>query len=303
MIYTLTTNPSVDYYIYLKDKLKEGINRPTKYDFVAGGKGVNVSKILSNLKQKNICVLLAGGFSGDYIKYQLSKDENIEVLLIPIEDNSRINVKIRCNKNEIDLNTIGPEVTKEKQNELVSVFSKIKDGDYVCISGSLQKGMIETVIRIAENVNKNKGKLILDVPNMSYDEIVSCKPYLIKPNDEEIKHILKTDISFPELIYEIKEKITEKGINCLLSLGEKGSCYISKDRIILAESPKVTVINTVGAGDSLLAAFVYMLENNNSIEECLKFATATGSATVKKATLPTKDDIIKLVNKVIIKDL
>lgn len=303
MIYTLTTNPSIDYYIYLNDELKEGINRSSRCDFIAGGKGVNVSKVLSNLNQKNICVLLAGGFSGDYIKYQLSRDKNLDVLMIPIEENSRINVKIRCNKNEIDLNTAGPLVSQDKQNELISVFSKIKEGDYVCISGSLQRGMIETIIMIADSVNKNKGKLILDVPNMSYDEIVSCKPYLIKPNYEEIKHLLKTESDLPKLAYEIKEKIAEKGINCLLSLGEKGSFYISKEKMVKAECPKVKVINTVGAGDSLLAAFVYMLENNKTIEDCLRFATATGSASVTKEILPTKEDINILVNQIVLKNI
>lgn len=303
MIYTLTTNPSIDYYIYLNDQVKKGINRSSKYDFIAAGKGVNVSRVLSNLGQKNTCVLTAGGFTGEYIKDQLSLDNNIEVIMIPIAGNSRINVKIRCAGDEVDLNTSGPEVTEEKKKELVLCFSKVKKNDYVCINGSLQSGMKETIFEIADIVNRNGGRLILDVPNISFDEILRCKPYLIKPNDDEIRQFLSTDRKFPELAYEIKERIAAKEINCLLSLGAEGSCYISKDRIVKVKCPNVTAINTVGAGDSLLAGFVYMLENGNPIEKCLSFASATGSAAVTKEELPTQVDIYPLVEQVVLEEL
>lgn len=298
MIYTLTTNPSIDYYIFSSKDLQEGINRPEGYQFVAAGKGVNVSRVLANLNQKSKCVIVAGGFTGQYICDEINKIEDIEVIHVPIEGNSRVNVKIRPNGKEVDLNTSGPELTEENKKQLLSVFDEVKENDYVCFNGSLQKGMKETMISLAKAIRAKGGKVVLDVPNLNAEEIVECCPFMIKPNIEELQDLLQSDLPYPEIISLAKERLTSKGINIMLSLGKDGSCFIGKEEVFEVNCPKVQAVNTVGAGDSLLAGFMYMLENNKPLQQCLSFASATGSAAVTTNDLPTKEIILPLLEQV-----
>lgn len=303
MIYTLTTNPSIDYYLFTEKDLNEGINRPESCQFVAAGKGVNVSRVLANLGQKNKCVIVSGGFTGKYICDKTNEIEHIDVINVPIENDSRVNVKIRCNGKEVDLNTSGPELTEDNKKALLKAFDMVKENDYVCFNGSLQKGMKETMIHLAKLLHEKGAKLILDVPNLSYNEIVDCQPYLIKPNDDELRDLLESDARFPELAYVAQKQLASKGIHIMLSLGKKGSCYIGKNEIIKVNCPKVKAVNTVGAGDSLLAGFMYMLENNKPLEQCLRFASATGSAAVMTTDLPERTAIEGLVDQVFVEQL
>lgn len=301
MIYTLTTNPSIDYYIHLQEPIQKGIHRVQKYSFEPGGKGVNVSKVLANLGLRNVCVLAVGGFSGCFVKQQLEQDEHLLVKVVEIEGNSRINVKVRSAGDEIDLNTSGPALSQQKQQELIEIFSNIEKDDIVCINGTVQDGLMDTLFEIAKRVKKQQAKLVLDVPNMTYQQILQCQSYLIKPNMEELEQLLQLDSS--DWMTQVREKLTKQGIACLLSLGEKGSCYIGLDRCLKANCPKVAVVNTVGAGDSLLAGFLYMLANNKPMEQCLKFASASGSGAVTKNELPQKQDIEPLLEQVEVREM
>jgi len=301
MIYTLTTNPCIDYYIYHDSELIEGINRSEQYEFIVAGKGVNVSKMLLILQMPSSCIVVCGGFTGDYIVNELKKEKLINTIDIQIAHVSRINVKTRFNHKEIDFNTSGPIVDDNAKEALLEVFDQVNANDFVCINGSLQSDIKDTVFRISKKVNKKNAKLVLDVPNLTADEIISYRPYLIKPNIDELKKLLNTEDGLNHIIDKAKSTFANYGINVLLSLGEAGSCYISSDKIIRISSAKVDqVVNTVASGDCLLAGFIYMQANQKSIEESLKFASATGSASVISSYLPSMDVITDLYKQVTI---
>ena len=302
MIYTLTTNPSIDYYLYGEDEIHEGIIRPNKYEFIVAGKGINVSKMLSILTEKTICVVVCGGFTGEHIASELEKEKLLKPIIVRINENSRINVKTRFGGKERDFNSSGPMLEELAKQELIKIFNNVKQEDYVCINGSLQLGMKDTLMTIAKNVSKKKAKLILDVPNLTKEEIIECMPYLIKPNQDELLKLLNGEVR-TDIIRQSQKEFAEKGINVFLSLGEKGSCYINKEKIIKVSCPKIDkIVNTVAAGDSLLAGYLYMIKNGKSVRDSLVFASACGSASVASSYLPTKELIDSLVDKVILEE-
>lgn len=299
MIYTLTTNPSIDYYLYHDLDLREGIHRCEHYEFIVAGKGVNVSKMLAGLQMQSNCIVVCGGFTGDYIINELKKEKSFHTTSILIAQDSRINVKTRFNRREVDINTSGPVLDNHAKDTLVQVFDQVGATDFVCINGSLQSDMKDTILKISKKVHEKQAKLILDVPNITAEEILSYRPFLIKPNLEELKNLLQMDVALDEIIENTKNLFADNGINVLLSLGEVGSCYISSEVILHVTSAKVEhVVNTVAAGDSMLAGFVYMLANGNTIEETLKFASAAGSASVMSSYLPTLDVIDTLYQQI-----
>ncbi|MBQ9840865.1 MAG: hexose kinase [Erysipelotrichaceae bacterium] len=302
MIYTLTTNPSIDYYLYGKNDICEGIIHPDDYEFIVAGKGVNVSKMLARLNKETKCIVVCGGFTGDYIASELEKEEKLNHVIVRNNENTRINVKTRFNGIEIDFNSYGPSLLDAAKQELIDVFDQVQAQDYVCINGSLQKGMKDTIITIAKKVCAKQAKLILDVPNLTKEEILACSPYLIKPNQDELCKLLNEE-NLEELIYKAQNVFAKNGIHVLLSLGEKGSCYIAKDEILKVLCPKIDeVVNTVAAGDSLLAGFICKLSDDKNIYEALTYASACGSASVSSSYLPTKELVDSLVDKVIVKN-
>ena len=153
MIYTITLNPSVDYYIYLDDLKKGLINRISKYQFIAAGKGINVSRMLSKSNIKSICIFPKGGFSGNFLLDELSRDTNIECRTVTINQPNRINVKIRHDM-ETDLNLEGPGLDELAQKQLLKLVLDVKTNDTVVISGSIQHGLFPLVKQICDFVNK-----------------------------------------------------------------------------------------------------------------------------------------------------
>lgn len=304
MIYTLTINPSIDYYMYHDSELREGINRSDRYEFIAAGKGVNVSAMLSALQMQSCCVVVCGGFTGEYIVKELRKKAWIHTIPVSNSQESRINVKIRCEQKEIDINTAGPKIDDHAKEVILRVFDQVRAEDIVCINGSLQSDMKETLLMISNIISDHKAKLILDVPNVTAEEIIAYRPYLIKPNLDELKQLMGMDDNLKQLLDKAKAVFIDRDINILLSMGDAGSCFLSKDRALHISSARVPhVVNTVAAGDSLLAGFLYMQAQQRSIIESLKFASAAGSASVMSSYLPTLTMINDLYEQVVIEEI
>ncbi len=299
MIYTLTTNPSIDYYIYQQKPICDGINRPESCEFVAAGKGVNVSRMLARLSTPSKCVMIVGGFTGKYICEEVKKEQLIEVAALEVQQPSRVNVKVRHGEHEeLDLNAPGPVVDKQTGKQLVKAFEGVKAGDYVLINGTVQNEIIDSIIEIARKVASNGAKLILDVPNLTLEQILKCQPYLIKPNEEELQKLLQSSLTYPEIIPLTKEKLCSKGIAVMLSLGSQGSAFITAQESYQLTITKLNPVNTVAAGDSLLAGFLYQLTQNKPVEEILRFASAAGSAAVMSTYLPEESDIEKYLDDI-----
>ena len=303
MIYTLTANPAIDYYLFFDNELSYGINRTGKYSFEAGGKGVNVSRVLASFREENICVILTGGFSGEYIGEQLEKEDFIKVRNVPLEGISRINVKIRCAGKELDINTSGPQVDGSCREDFLAAFAEIKANDIVCFNGSLQAGVSELLAELAGELRKKGARLVMDVPNLTLEEVLAYKPYLIKPNEEELQQLLHTDSVYPQLAMAAQKTLGKEGVKVLLSLGKDGSCYIDESRIIKLSVPPVKAVNTVAAGDSLLAGFIYALNREMPLETCLRYAASGGTAAVMRTELPSVELISTLLDQIILTEV
>ncbi|MCR5066472.1 MAG: 1-phosphofructokinase family hexose kinase [Erysipelotrichaceae bacterium] len=302
MIYTITLNPSIDYYLYPEHLELGVINRASKVDYIAAGKGINVSRMLCELGMTSTCIFPAGGFTGRYLIDELDPIELIRVEPIMIEGISRINVKIR-HEQETDLNAEGPELSDEAQKQLLKLMSGISADDYVIISGSIQRGLNGLIVRLCEEINANKGRVVLDIPNLPLHDLVACKPYLIKPNLEELQKFLSSEEPLERLLPLAREQLIANGIrSILISLGSEGAYYLSADHQYRITGPHRDPLNTVAAGDSMLSATVGYLARGSELETALKYGVSCGTAAVMAAYLPTREQVEEIYPQVVIEE-
>lgn len=281
MIYTITLNPALDYFLTLdKEPMDDEVNRATSCTYKAAGKGLNVSKILSVFGIHSKAIALLGGFTGKYIKEQIAKDSNIEIIDLQVQGDNRINVKLHYDSKALCVNGSGPEINEYTKQAFFDCLNKIEKDDYVIISGSMMKGFEqEDIVTIAKIVNSRGGKLVNDMEQISLQTLLECDPWLIKPNFYEFSLLMdKRDMKREELgIYLAKAHKNGIG-NILLSLGKDGAIYSTKEKDYYLQQPNTLLVNKVGAGDAMLASFVGKISSNSSIEEALRYAGAAGNA-------------------------
>ncbi len=288
MIYTITFNPSLDYYVYLDQELTEGnILKAKNTSIRAGGKGVNISIVLSQMGIQSKAILFLGGGIGELIDREISARQGIEVIPIRISEENRINVKIK-NQTETAINALGPCVSAGQQDALLATLNELTKEDYVLISGSFCQGVTaELVEKIGEQVLKAGARLITDIPNLKIANYRKIKPYLIKPNLEELAMIFQNDVNednYPDYAGELIKAGVE---NVLVSLGRDGAYFANRHKRYQLFGPAVEVINTVGCGDSMLACTVASLARHEELTEALKYGEAAGRAKATTRGLPS----------------
>lgn len=300
MIYTLTLSPSIDYYVLL-DNLKIGkINRSQTEYLRVGGKGINVSKVLKELGIESIPVLLTAGFTKEKILEDLNNFKfnyyNIEVNGI-----NRINVKIQAEE-ETAINTNGLFINDVHIDLIVNYLKRLSKGDYLVISGSIPSGVRRDVYEyIISKIDYENLNIIVDAEKDLLLNTLKYKPFLVKPNKEELEQLCNKKLKSIDDIYNEGCKLINLGAqNVIVSLGAMGLIYIDSNfEKIYLPSIDVNVISTVGAGDSLIAGFLAGQSLNKEIIDSLKLGLASACATVESAYLARKDDInrkLKLMN-------
>lgn len=304
MIYTITFNPSLDYYVYLDQELTEGnILKAKNTSIRAGGKGVNISIVLSQMGIQSKAILFLGGGIGELIDREISARQGIEVIPIRISEENRINVKIK-NQTETAINALGPCVSAGQQDALLATLNELTKEDYVLISGSFCQGVTaELVEKIGEQVLKAGARLITDIPNLKIANYRKIKPYLIKPNLEELAMIFQNDVNednYPDYAGELIKAGVE---NVLVSLGRDGAYFANRHKRYQLFGPAVEVINTVGCGDSMLACTVASLARHEELTEALKYGEAAGRAKAKTRGLPSAEDVKQLYKKIEIREV
>ena len=304
MIYTITFNPSLDYYVYLDQELTEGnILKAKNTSIRAGGKGVNISIVLSQMGIQSKTILFLGGGIGELIDREISARQGIEVIPIRISEENRINVKIK-NQTETAINALGPCVSAGQQDALLATLNELTKEDYVLISGSFCQGVTaELVEKIGEQVLKAGARLITDIPNLKIANYRKIKPYLIKPNLEELAMIFQNDVNednYPDYAGELIKAGVE---NVLVSLGRDGAYFANQHKRFQLFGPAVEVINTVGCGDSMLACTVASLARHEELTEALKYGEAAGRAKAKTRGLPSAEDVKQLYEKIEIREV
>lgn len=289
MIYTLTFNPAVDYYITLDTLCTGAVNRTKTEQIRFGGKGINVSLVLNEFGVKSTCLGFIGGFTGAAIEEFLS-GEGINCDFVKVAGNTRINVKL----NDTDINAKGPDISLCEIEELYRKFDKIQEGDFLVLSGSVPKSLpINIYETILQNLQNTGISFVVDAEKDLLLGTLKYNPFLIKPNHHELGEIFGVKISDFDSALTYAKKLQELGAqNVMVTLGEKGAVLLDANgKAYTQHAPKGTVISAVGAGDSAVAAFVAEYIGGKDYGECLKTAVAAGSATAFSSALATKEEI------------
>ena len=298
MIYTLTLNPALDYDMYLKDDLQpEHLNLAHEVNYRAGGKGINVSKVLKNLDVESTAIGFVAGFVGDFIIRDLQKD-NIKSEFVELEGNTRINVKVNGNDKETEITGVSPEITSEKLQELTSKISDLKDGDILVLSGSIPASVSSKIYKeLSENVKANV-EIVLDTRgNLLQDNIHNN--LFVKPNIHELREMFNEKLETKAEIVEKCKFFLDKGVkNVILSRGGEGALLVNKDFVLEASVPKGQLINSIGAGDSMVAGFIAGFVKGLSPEDSFRLAVTSGSATAYSYGLAEKDLVNKLYSEI-----
>lgn len=270
MIYTCTLNPAVDFYVQVPEFSTGRINQGELLRFVPGGKGLNVSMVLKQLGVENIALGFVGGKFGKLLQ-ELLIEYNITTDFVEIKGETRLNVKIR-DELETDINLVGPEVTKSEVDKLLSKLDIINPNDYLVVGGKAPKTSESIISMIGSHAKKKDLNLIVDMSGNDLETMLNYQPLLIKPNKEELETLIKRKLdNLSEIETVCKYLIIKYHITyVLVSLGKDGAILVSKDESIYEKAPIGKVINTVGAGDALLAGFLASYTKSPDLKAALQ---------------------------------
>lgn len=278
MIATVTLNPAIDIRYNLPAFQLDEVNRVSSVDKTAGGKGLNVSRVLSQLGAEVICTGFLGGKSGEWVAEQFPNWKLIN-RFVPIQGETRFCLAIESIEGHTEILEQGPKILENEKEEFLKNFDSIlESSDYIVASGSLPDGIEANFYQQLAETAKQKGKyLLLDSSGEALAKGILGNPFLIKPNREEFcKLIGESQISLEDMM-RYAQAICQKGVEyVLLSLGKHGALLISSNRILQADIPALTAVHQVGSGDSMLAGFTYAHSQGYRIEEVLKWACACG---------------------------
>ena len=297
MIYTVTFNPSLDYVIQV-DKLVPGeINRTTHEAVYPGGKGNNVSVILSNLGHSSKALGFTAGFTGEALENML-KEFGCDTAFIRLpEGSTRINVKINAGE-ETEINGQGPVITEEAQSALFEQLDALKEEDILVLAGSIPNTLPSDIYeRILEHLQGRGIHFVVDATKDLLLKVLKYHPFLIKPNNHELGEMFGVTLKTRDEIVTYAKKLQEMGAeNVLVSMAGDGAILLTEDGIIYkAKPPKGKVLNSVGAGDSMVAGFLTGYLNTGEYEKAFRLGVMTGSATAFQYWLATKEDIVALM--------
>ena len=300
MIYTVTFNPALDYILEL-DKLEIGKIQKSKTELILpGGKGINVSTVLTNLEIDNIALGYKAGFVGAELE-RLLRNMNVKTDFIDLEEgNSRINVKI-SGEEETAINTNGPQISENKILELLEKLKTLNENDYLVLSGSIPSSIKDDIYeKICRIVKKQNVKIVVDATKNLLVQALKYNPFLIKPNNEELGEIFGVEIHTKEDAYIYGKKLKEKGArNVLVSMGKMGAALIDEEnKEYFLKSPEGKRVNTVGSGDSMVAGFIAGYLKYKNYNDALKMGVSAGSASALSKYLATKEEVYNLFNNI-----
>ena len=300
MIYTITLNPALDYIIAIEQIQLNEINTSQDEHILPGGKGINVSIILKRLEVDSIALGFISGFTGEEIK-RLVETEKIKTDFINLKTGtSRINVKILEEEKETAINSKGPAVNNKSIEELYQKLDVLKKDDILVLSGSTPKGIDESIYeKICEKIKEKNIKIVVDSTKNLLLNTLKYQPFLIKPNHHELGEIFNTEITNKDEALEYAKILQQNGArNVLVSMGSKGSVLLDENGKTYKKDviKNKKVINTVGAGDSMVAGFLAGYLKYQNYEEALKLGIASATATVNDVFLGTKEKILEYFN-------
>ena len=298
MIYTCTLNPSLDYYMKF-DQLEQGkLNRSVEEHYEAGGKGINVSIVLNNLRIPSRALGFVGGFTRDFFMEQLRRYTYIEPNFTYIKDHTRINVKA-FGKSETTLNARGPQVSEEEKRQMMRRVEKLNSYDILVLSGSCPDNCFDMAEKMMQYCKENEVKIVLDTKPSTMLAFLKYKPLLVKPNLDELEEMFDDTIFTEKDIVRDARKLVEMGAeNCIVSLGGDGAILVNQTGAYRSTVAPGTVKNTIGAGDSVVAGFLMNYLRSQDMMKIFQYASACGSATALSDTLCTREEAEALVDQI-----
>ena len=298
MVYTVTLNPALDYVMKLKALRTDDINRTDGEEIYYGGKGINVSVILTQLGIPNTALGFLGGFTGKKLEEML-KNDNISCDFNHLKNgDTRINVKIKADK-EIDLNACGPEITKEDMQSFLRKLDCIKSGDYLILAGSIPNTLPDDIYeQILERVSDRNINCVVDATGDLLKNVLKYKPFLIKPNHHELGDLFSVQIKSDDDIVKYSKKLQEMGAkNVLVSMAKDGAMLTDENgNVHKIGNAKGKLINSVGCGDSMVAGFTAGYIKTADYSFALRLGSACGNATAFSEKLATREEIERVFN-------
>lgn len=299
MIYTVTFNPALDYIVRVEQFNVGEVNRAAYSEIMAGGKGVNVSLVLKNLGHESTALGFAAGFTGEKLVRDL-KDKGCRTNFIFLEQGmTRINVKIK-GQEETEINGEGPEITPMAIRAMMIKLERLREGDILILSGSIPKTLPEDIYEkvIVRQQGKNV-RIVVDATKNLLKETLEYHPFLIKPNHHELGELFGVTISNPEEALSYAEKLQQMGaVNVLVSMAGEGAVLLDEHgNKHMSPAPEGRLVNSVGAGDSMVAGFMAGYLETKNYEQAFRMGIAAGSASAFSEFLATREETMEILEK------
>ena len=299
MIYTVTFNPAIDYVIKVDNLTLGEINRTTREYIFCGGKGINVSHVLANLGMESVGLGFIAGFTGDVIE-KGAKELGFTPDFIRVREGmTRINVKVKSNE-ESEINGMGPVIHEDELQKMYEKLDELQDGDVLILAGSIPATLPSDVYeKIMERLQEKDIRIVVDATKDLLLNVLKYHPFLIKPNNHELGEIFGVEICEKEDVVTYAKKLQERGArNVLISMAGDGAVLVAEDgSVYQAEAPEGKLINSVGAGDSMVAGFLAGYLEHGTYDKAFQMGVCTGSASAFSEELATKAEVLDLLEK------
>lgn len=293
MVYTVTFNPSLDYIVDVEDFRLGMTNRTCSEQMMAGGKGINVSIVLQNLGIENTALGFIAGFTGEEIRRQVA-EMGIRAQFISIPEGiSRINLKLRS-IDGTEINGMGPSIGQAQLDALYKKLDTLTDKDTLVLAGSIPASMPSSIYcDIMERLYAKGVTFVVDATKQLLLNVLRYRPFLIKPNNHELGELFGVTLSTREAVIPYARKLQEQGArNVLISMAGQGAVLVAEDGSVhLTPAPKGTLVNAVGAGDSMVAGFLAGWQERHDYGHAFRMGVAAGSASAFSRYLATREEV------------
>lgn len=293
MIYTVTFNPSLDYIVSMDSFELGRTNRTTGERIFPGGKGINVSIVLSNLGIENTALGFTAGFTGDQIEKETRKMGLVTDFIHVDNGFSRINVKLK-DYDGTEINGMGPDITQEAVDKLYEQLDGLKEEDALVLAGSIPKCLPDSMYRDIMERLQDKGVLfVVDASKDLLVNVLEYRPFLIKPNKHELEEIFHVTLSTREEVVPYAKKLKEMGArNVLVSMSGQGAVLVDEEGVLhMLPAPEGILVNAVGAGDSMAAGFLAGWIEKRDYNHAFRMGISAGSASAFSEFLATKEEV------------
>lgn len=296
MIYTITFNPALDYIMVVPSCRNGEVNRTESEKIMAGGKGINVSIVLNNMGVENTALGFISGFTGGAIENILA-DMNCKTDFIKLDNGfSRINVKIKSDT-ETEINGQGPDISDGAVKKLYEKLDSLNDGDTLVLAGSIPSSLSDSIYcEIMDYLKDKKLNIVVDATKDLLVNVLKYKPFLVKPNNHEIGEIFGVELKTRSEVVPYAKKMQEMGAkNVLVSMAGEGAVFVGENgEVYESEAPKGKLVNSTGAGDSMVAGFLAGYMEKQDFMYALKMGVSAGSASAFSENLATKEEILNV---------